>query len=297
MQRIVSGGQSGVDRAALDVALALGLPCGGWCPKGRKAEDGIIADRYPLTETPSDDYAKRTEWNVRDSDGTLVLVDGLPMGGTAYTIAVANEHGKPCLAIDLNSEHDASRQTVRDWLSTNAISTLNVAGPRADGSGAIYARARSFLEMLLRPDPDEAGTRYLFNHFRKDHMAQSLGIEIIDIQDGRATVRMCVEQRHCNSVDIAHGGALFTQADYAMAIASNTRGFVAVAINASINYIKAVKGGLLYATAVRVSESRRTASYRIDVADTTSTIVAIMQGTVYHLRDAIPGGPLDTQDQ
>ena len=78
LAKIVSGGQTGVDRAALDVALDLSLPCGGWCPKGRKAEDGPIAAHYPLTETPLDSYPQRTEWNVRDSDGTLVLTRGKP---------------------------------------------------------------------------------------------------------------------------------------------------------------------------------------------------------------------------
>lgn len=77
--KIVSGGQTGVDRAALDVALELGLPCGGWCPKGRKAEDGVIHSRYPLKETPSEEYNERTTWNVRDSDGTLIVSDAPPL--------------------------------------------------------------------------------------------------------------------------------------------------------------------------------------------------------------------------
>lgn len=96
VEQIVSGGQAGVDRAALDVALQLGMPCGGWCPKDRKAEDGLIAPCYPLRETPSDDYAQRTEWNVRDSDGTLVLTIGPPTEGTAFTVTVAARLKKPC---------------------------------------------------------------------------------------------------------------------------------------------------------------------------------------------------------
>src|SRR5207249_3308487 len=84
----------GVDRSALDVALELGMPAGGWCPKGRKAEDGSLSSRYPLTETPSEQYWQRTEWNVRDSDGTLVLTRGAPAEGTAYTIEVARKSGK-----------------------------------------------------------------------------------------------------------------------------------------------------------------------------------------------------------
>src|SRR5512135_124388 len=100
--RIVSGGQTGVDRAALDAARQLGLECGGWCPRGRRAEDGKVASGYPLRETPSEDYAQRTEWNVRDSDATLVLTHGRPAGGTALTIAVARRLGKPLLVLDLD---------------------------------------------------------------------------------------------------------------------------------------------------------------------------------------------------
>jgi hypothetical protein len=83
--RLVSGGQSGVDRAALDIALEIGLPCGGWCPKERKAEDRRIDDRYPLIETPSGSYSRRTRWNARDSDATLILTWGRPTGGTLLT--------------------------------------------------------------------------------------------------------------------------------------------------------------------------------------------------------------------
>ncbi len=91
IQRVFSGGQTGVDRAALDVALDLGFPCGGWCPSGRRAEDGPLKEIYPLKETPSKNYAQRTEWNVRDSDGTLVLHRGSLSGGTAFTIELAEE--------------------------------------------------------------------------------------------------------------------------------------------------------------------------------------------------------------
>src|SRR5436305_1193025 len=83
---IFSGGQTGVDRAALDVALELGIPCSGWCPRGRRAEDGTIPPRYPLQETRSLAYPVRTRWNVRDSDGTLILTRGRPDRGTALTI-------------------------------------------------------------------------------------------------------------------------------------------------------------------------------------------------------------------
>src|SRR5262245_2006637 len=106
LKKIISGGQTGVDRAALDVALELGIPGGGWCPKGRRAEDGPIPDRYPLTETPSEHYPQRTEWNVRDADGTLVLIRGQPQRGSALTIAVAERLAKPKLVVDLSQQPD-----------------------------------------------------------------------------------------------------------------------------------------------------------------------------------------------
>jgi hypothetical protein len=145
--RIVSGGQTGVDRAALDVALGLGLPCGGWCPRGRRAEDGPIDSRYPLTETPSDEYAQRTTWNVRDSDGTLVLTRGVPVGGTALTVDVAERLRKPCLVVDLAT--DSRPEAAREWLVRNAVGVLNVAGPRESGMPGIYADALAFLRAVL----------------------------------------------------------------------------------------------------------------------------------------------------
>lgn len=149
--KIVSGGQSGVDRAALDVALALGLACGGWCPKGRKAEDGAIPERYPLKETRSADYVERTRLNVHDSDATLVLTRGAPTGGTALTLTYAEELGRPSLVIDLaaggGGEADAAR--VRGWIAETGIATLNLAGPRESNQPGIHDDAARFLKAVL----------------------------------------------------------------------------------------------------------------------------------------------------
>ncbi len=145
--KIVSGGQSGVDRAALDVAAALSLPRGGWCPRGRYAEDGPIPDAYPLKETPSPDTSQRTEWNVRDSDGTLVLTEGEPSGGTAVTILFARRHRKPCLVVDL--AEDADPRDVGRWIAEHGISVLNVAGPRESKRPGIRRRAADFLREAL----------------------------------------------------------------------------------------------------------------------------------------------------
>jgi hypothetical protein len=148
MKKVVSGGQTGVDRAALDVALGLGIPCGGWCPHGRRAEDGELDARYPLVETPSDDYAERTEWNVRDSDGTLVLTRGRPSGGTAFTIAVARRLRRPLLVLDL-ADDPAPARAAR-WLEQTEIGVLNVAGPRESQRPGIGREASVFLERLFR---------------------------------------------------------------------------------------------------------------------------------------------------
>ena len=151
--KIITGGQTGVDRAALDVALELGLPCGGWCPRGRRAEDGRIADRYPgLVETESADVSVRTELNVRDSDATLILTMGSPTGGTEWTRRCAVKHWRPVLVIDLErlDVAEAARQATA-WLETLPEPIrLNVAGPRASKAPAIYDLARTLVGQLLR---------------------------------------------------------------------------------------------------------------------------------------------------
>ena len=147
IQRIVSGGQTGVDRAALDAALALGIPCGGWCPKGRKAEDGPIPDRYPLAETPSARYAQRTRWNVRDSDATLILSPEPLEGGTALTLERARALNRPVFIADPFAPNAA--RAVRAWLQRARPATLNVAGPRESQHPGIHARALALLRAAL----------------------------------------------------------------------------------------------------------------------------------------------------
>lgn len=147
VRKIVSGGQTGVDRAALDAALALGIACGGWCPRNRRAEDGRIPARYPLTETPAKDYRVRTRRNVRDSDGTLILVRGPLSGGTALTLRLAMDMAKPSLVVDLARRPRAVE--VHAWLSTHRIRVLNVAGPRESSQPGISLQAKRFLHRIL----------------------------------------------------------------------------------------------------------------------------------------------------
>jgi hypothetical protein len=149
LDELVSGGQTGVDRAALDVALELGVACGGWCPRGRRAEDGPIPSRYPLREATSPHYSVRTVLNVRDSDGTLILNLGPLEGGTSYTARVAREHGRPCLIVAL--DQSPQPEEVRTWLQAHRIRRLNVAGPREQKRPGAYAAARAFLARVLRP--------------------------------------------------------------------------------------------------------------------------------------------------
>ncbi|MDX1488399.1 MAG: putative molybdenum carrier protein [Acidiferrobacterales bacterium] len=148
--RIISGGQTGVDRAALDIAIELGIPCGGWCPHGRKAEDGVIPAIYPLTETSSAEYAPRTARNVYDADATLILACGPPTGGTALTVEIARRAELPCLIVDL--EQPPAQCEVRRWLKRHATGTLNVAGPRESGCPGIYDKALAFLRTLLQKE-------------------------------------------------------------------------------------------------------------------------------------------------
>ena len=137
-----------MDRGALDAALELGLPTGGWCPKGRRAEDGPIDKRYPLKEADSRNYAERTEKNILDSDGTLILTWGIPKGGTALTKKLVRVHQKPFLIMDLSAGKDFG--PVRDWGKTYHIKILNVAGPRESEAPGIHNKAVSFLKKILR---------------------------------------------------------------------------------------------------------------------------------------------------
>jgi Circularly permutated YpsA SLOG family len=147
LRKIVSGGQTGVDRAALDVAIALNLACGGWCPRGRRAEDGRIPQRYPLEETATSSYSSRTIQNVIDSDGTLVLTVGAIRGGTLLTKNTAQKRHKPHLVVDLTKIAEIA--DVVDWMKKHEIGVLNVAGPRASQAPAAYDLAARFLLKLF----------------------------------------------------------------------------------------------------------------------------------------------------
>ena len=130
LKKIISGGQTGADRAALDFAIEHGIPHGGRCPRGRKAEDGPLATKYLLTETPSSSYPQRTEWNVRDSDGSVIFSIAPKLtSGSKKTIDFAIKHNKPWL--HLHKSGAAPEVALVEFIHKHEIATLNVAGPRA----------------------------------------------------------------------------------------------------------------------------------------------------------------------
>ena len=144
---IVSGGQTGVDRAALDVAIALGIAHGGWCPAGRLAEDGSVPSRYELRETDSSEYPVRTEQNVIDSDATLILYEGNIKGGTLLTRRICRRLGKDHLTVAIDNGRP---ETVRQWLARTRPATLNVAGPRESTCPGIFERSMAFMLAALQ---------------------------------------------------------------------------------------------------------------------------------------------------
>lgn len=151
MNKIISGGQTGADRAALDWAIDHGVQHAGWCPAGRKAEDGPLAPRYQLMETESARYRARTVRNVRDSDATLVTNLGLLEGGSLETLRIAERHVKPVRVVQL--DHALSQDAIDElhlWLADAQFDTLNVAGPRESKRPGIYRATYDLLNQAWR---------------------------------------------------------------------------------------------------------------------------------------------------
>lgn len=150
IKKIISGGQTGADQAALDAAMKLDIPHGGFIPKGRLTENGPLPEKYKLIEMASESYPERTEKNVIQSDGTLVLTHGEPKGGSSLTLKFARKHGKPVLHVNLNQTilFNAARE-INQWLIENKVAVLNVAGTRASEDPMIYEKTMALLETVF----------------------------------------------------------------------------------------------------------------------------------------------------
>ncbi|MDB4442216.1 putative molybdenum carrier protein [bacterium] len=173
IKKIISGGQTGADRAALDVALKFDIPHGGWIPKGRKAEDGTLSEIYKLKEMPTDSYPKRTEQNVIDSDGTLIVARGKLTGGSDYTRQMTLKHKKQLLGIDLNlTSHFDAASLIVSWIRMQRVEVLNVAGPRASKDRQIYSDVVIILEQVVKILANEDKKHKVeLEHFKKDKIS------------------------------------------------------------------------------------------------------------------------------
>jgi len=149
--KIISGAQTGVDRAALDAAMELNIPCGGWRPQARKAEDGMISEKYPVKELAGADYRKRTRQNVIDSDGTVIIYFSYLSGGTEHTVLLCIKEQKPYFLIDAD-ELTASRaaEKLQNFVKKYSVSVLNVAGPRASGEPKAYDYSKRMISKFIK---------------------------------------------------------------------------------------------------------------------------------------------------
>jgi len=175
IKKIISGGQTGADRAALDAAIELGIQHGGWVPKGRIAEDGPLADKYQLQEMVTSSYPARAEQNVIDSDATLIISHGELTGGSAYTRKMAMKHGKPWFHADLNKLPTFQAAIIIvDWISKNRIEALNIAGSRASKDPSIYGLVTVILELVFTLRTTKNAKADPSNHVKHTEMPEKM---------------------------------------------------------------------------------------------------------------------------
>ena len=175
LKKIISGGQTGADQGALDAAIKYKFPHGGWIPKGRKTEDGRLPDDYKLKEMPTDSYPKRTEKNIIDSDGTVIISHGKLTGGSKLTKDLANKHKRPCIHIDLNETPAfiaASR--INSWTIKHGIKILNVAGPRSSKDPKIYDVVKYIIEGVILLSLVNAKTGSMITDYSKEEYLDKL---------------------------------------------------------------------------------------------------------------------------
>lgn len=178
VKKIISGGQTGVDRAALDFAIKFDIPHGGWIIKGRIAEDGVLEERYKLQEIPESSYPRRTLKNILESDGTLIISHGLLTGGSDYTRKMAVSRNRPCIHIDLNQMSSfQAAENIRTWIFDNKIEILNVGGPRSSKDPNIYKDVLDILETAFYLDIIDTNMPHVdvpSGHFREKYTLPQL---------------------------------------------------------------------------------------------------------------------------
>ncbi|MDO5579622.1 MAG: putative molybdenum carrier protein [Planctomycetia bacterium] len=154
LKKIISGGQTGVDRAALDIAMEIDIPHGGWCPRGRRAEDGVIPDKYQLEETETKKYQTRTKRNIVDSDGTLIIFREQMSDGTKFTQTIAERLEKPLFIIDANMP-EIPIEEFWSWVLSNNIEILNIAGPRLSNDPELAKSIHELLRTIFSKMPEK----------------------------------------------------------------------------------------------------------------------------------------------
>lgn len=205
IHKIISGGQTGADQAALDAAIKLGIEHGGWIPKGRLTEDGTLPEKYNLTEMSNSSYPLRTERNVKESTGTLIISHGQLTEGSDYTRKMAIKHQRPWLHIDLNETPAFKASTlISNWIEDNNIEILNVAGPRASKDPKIYSAVTKlieslyYLELIKTGRPDSSSLKASPNAFKGqprtvDEAVERLKAEL-DLKEKTTIANMAEEE-------------------------------------------------------------------------------------------------------
>ncbi|MDY0220779.1 MAG: putative molybdenum carrier protein [Desulfobacterium sp.] len=162
IKKIISGGQTGADRAALDTAIKFNIDHGGWVPLGRCAEDGVLGEHYQMQEMPTDSYPRRTEQNVKESHATLIITRGPLTGGSLLTKKLASTHKKPCAHLNLmNMDEFEAAVVLNSFIQDHSVEVLNVAGPRASSDPGIYRDVKAILETMIYMQLMETGPETL----------------------------------------------------------------------------------------------------------------------------------------
>jgi hypothetical protein len=203
IKKIISGGQTGANQAALDTAMKCGIPHGGWIPKGRPTGKGPLSEKYQLKEMATEGYLKPTEQNVLDADGTLIISRGELTGGSALTKQLAMKHGKPFFHVDMNrfNVFKAARR-IHKWIGSQSIKVLNVAGPRASHDPGIYPVAVKVLETLLALDLISTNVHDLSTDFLSvKEQAKRL---LLPRTTNEAVERLCSRMSLKSKVDLAN---------------------------------------------------------------------------------------------